>query len=450
MTLSPPAIDGLPPALRRRAMLGICLGVMLSSLDIAVANVALPAISLDLAASPAASIWVVTAYQITVIASLLPFAALGEIVGYRRVYWPGMALFMLASLTCALAPNLPLLIAARAVQGVAGAAMLSVSMAMVRLVQPSARLGAGLALYALTAAASQALGPTVAALVLSLGRWPWLFAVNLPIGLLSIAVAARILPDNPRAARRFDVPGALLAAAVFSLLILGLGGLGHERERIWAVVALAVAAGLGLALAWVEARQPTPLLPLDLLKHPLFSLSAGTSICAYAAQAAAFVALPFVLHGVMGRSQAATGLLMTPWPLMIVAMAPVAGRLSDRWSIGVLSGTGLLAMGAGIALLALMPAHAATADIVWRTVLCGVGFGLFQTPNNRAMMTAAPPARSGAASGMVAVVRMLGMAVGSAVAAVAFGLFGLGGGMWTLGVAAGFAGAAAALSFARG
>jgi len=164
---------------------------------------------------------------------------------------------------------------------------------------------------------------------------------------------------------------------------------------------------------------PLPLLPIDLLRIPIFALSLLTCACSFAAQMLALVSLPFHLHA-LGYSAVAIGLLITPWPLAIAFVAPISGRLSDRYPAGLLGLLGLMAFGAGLAALALLPARVAALDIVWRMALAGAGFGLYQSPNNRTMQAAAPRARSGAASGLIAMTRLLGQTIGAAMAALLF------------------------------
>lgn len=430
-------------------MLVICLGVTLSGLDGVIVNVALPQISQQLHSSAASAVWIATAYQLAVVASLLPCASIGESIGYRRVYLAGMGIFLLGSAACALSQTLPMLLAARAAQGIGGGAMIGVSMALVRFIYPQRLLGRGLALYGLIAALSMTLGPSVAAAILSVASWPWLFAVNLPIGVLALAIGGPLLPVTAGERRRFDAPGAILSGLMFICLIGGIDGLGDRHTLGWALALLAAGVGCALILVRHQAGQSRPLLPLDLLAGRLFFLAGTTSVCTYAAQTAAFVALPFVFEHDLHRTAAATGLLLTPWPFLIVLAAPVSGRLADRLPPGAVTGIGLFGLAAGLILLTRLQPGAAAVDIVWRMALCGLGVGLFQAPNNRAMMMAAPAARSGSASGMVAVARIFGMALGAAMASVAFALFAAQGARSAVLIAAGLAAVACAFSLLR-
>ncbi len=444
-----PAPDGVPLPQRYWAILTIALGLTLAVLDGAIANVALPTIARDVNASPSASIWVVNAYQLAVTISLLPLASLGEIYGYRRVYQYGLGVFTVASLFCALSDSLLTLTLARIVQGFGAAGIMSVNGALVRFIYPRRWLGRGVGLNATVGSVASALGPTVAAGILAVANWPWLFAVNLPLGLIAIPIAMRALPDTPRSGGRFDAISAALSALTFGMLITAIAGLGHGEGWVGVGGELVLACGIGLALVVRQLSRTAPLLPVDLLRIPLFALSVATSVCSFVAQAMALVSLPFLFENTLGLNEVHTGLLMTPWPLTVAVIAPFTGRLADRYPVGILSGAGLGMMAAGLIALSLLPAHPATWDIVWRMTLCGLGFGFFNTPNNRAILTSAPASRTGGASGMQATSRLLGQTLGAALVALVFGLFPMNGTTTTLLFAGCVAAAAAGVSLMR-
>jgi DHA2 family multidrug resistance protein-like MFS transporter len=441
--------DGLPTPRRYWAIMAIALAITMSVLDSAIANVALPTIARDLNASPATSIWIVNAYQIAIVISLLPLASLGEIVGYRRVSQVGLVVFTIASLACALSPSLAALSLARVLQGFGAAGIMSVNGALVRFTYPHRLLGRAVGINALVVAISAAVGPTVASAILAVGHWRWLFGVNVPIGLVAIAIAGFALPANELSKRRLNLVGALLNAATFGLLITGLQTLTHEHAL--ALGATEIGGGLiaGCLLIRREASRPAPLIPIDLLKVRLFGLSVATSICSFAAQMLAFVSLPFNFQERLGYSAVETGLLMTPWPIGVGVAAPLAGWLADRYPAGLLGGVGLAIFAGGLTSLALLPAHPGHLDIVWRMALCGIGFGFFQSPNNRAMLGAAPRARAGAAGGMLGTARLIGQSAGAVGVAGLFKAFPASGHVLALGIAAGTAALAAVVSLMR-
>jgi DHA2 family multidrug resistance protein-like MFS transporter len=444
----PDAEDGLPVPQRYWAMLTVALAIVMAVLDTSIANVALPTIAEDMNSGPATAIWIVNAYQLAVTMTLLPLASLGDIYEYRRVYRVGLAVFTLASLCCALSHSLLALTAARVLQGLGAAGILSVNTALVRFIYPRAQLGRAIGINAVTVSIAAAIGPTVAATILSVASWEWLFAINVPIGIFAL-VGTRALPATPRGKHRFDILSAVLSAATFGLLIATIDGIGHH-EPIAVVAGEAVLTlAVGGVLVWRETHRAWPMLPIDLMRIRVFSLSVATSVCSFVAQMMAYVALPFYLQSDLGRSAVETGLLMTPWPLMTAIVAPIAGRLADQHPAGVLGGIGLATFGGGVGLLAFLPNDPGAADIAWRMAVCGAGFGLFQSPNNRAIVNAAPRERSGGASGMLGTARLLGQTIGAALVALIFGLSGKAGTTIALAVASGIALVAAAVSCLR-
>ena len=305
-------IDGLPPELRRWAVAAIFTALAMASLDTAIANIALPAIAADLHVSPAEVVWVVNVYQIALVATLLPLGALGEIVGHRRVYLGGLLLFTLASLGCALAWSLPSLTAARALQGLGASGIMSVNAALVRFVYPTHMLGRGFGHNALVVGTAFTLGPTIASGILSVGTWPWLFAINIPFGAIAIWIGLKTLPQTPRAKHAFDLPSAALTASCLGLFFIGISGAAHQAPPVLVGLALGAALLLGWLMTRRHADHPAPMLPIDLFKRPMFALSAATSVCSFAVQGLAFVALPFYFEDVLQRSQVETGFFMSP------------------------------------------------------------------------------------------------------------------------------------------
>lgn len=418
--LAPPD-DGLPAPRRYWAIATITLGIFLSVLSEGIANVALPTISKSLNVDSADSIWVINAYQLAVISALFPLSSLGQTLGFRRVYRAGLLTFTVGSLLCALSDSLPTLTLARVVQGLGGAGIMSVNLALVRFIYPTRQLGRGTGLNALVVAISSAVAPAVASAILMSASWQWLFAIDVILGMLALVISARCLPKTQTSGRRPDMLSAALNALTFSLLVTGMKGLDGDHDA-W-LVALELAAGLmfGVALIRRQRRQATPMLPLDLLRLPVFALSVAASATAFAAYSICLVAMPFYLVDDLGLSQAQMGLLMTPWPLAIAVAAPVAGILADRYPPAALGAIGMAMFASGLALLAALPSDPTTFDIVLWTTLCGLGFGLFQSPNNKLMITSAPKERSGGVGGIQSTARLLGQVLGAAAVGLIFG-----------------------------
>ncbi|EYC51113.1 multidrug MFS transporter [Hylemonella gracilis str. Niagara R] len=467
--------DGLPFKQRLQALAVIVLGLVVSVLDASVVNLALPPIMRDLNASAAGSIWILNAYQLATLGLLLPLANLGDRLGHHRVYLFGMAIFTLASLACGLAQTLPQLAAARALQGVGAAGIMSVTAALMRLIYPRRLLGRGLAINSMVVAASTVAGPTVAAAILSFATWHWLFLVNIPLGLLTLWLGWRSLPHSPPATHRTEwtLLDAALNVLVFSLVFLGADGLGTHLDAApgmshnsgvgysaqgLLLPALQLLAGLLLGVWYVQRqrRMTRPLLPLDLLRMPVFALSMCASVGAFCAQMIAFAGLPFLLLEVQGRTPLQAGALLTAWPLAIVVAAPLVGRVIGKVPGAWLGAAGMSLLATGLTLLALLPPHASDTMVVAWLLLCGAGFGIFQSPNNHIILTTAPAQRAGAAGGMLGTARLTGQTLGAVVLATVFSFYPLstpGGGVASSDTAFGFTlalGLAAVFALASG
>ena len=423
--------DGLPSPQRGKAVLVIVLGIAMSVMDGSIVNLALPGIAREMNAPASQAIWVVNAYQIASLVMLLPLAALGDRLGYRRVYLVGMALFVVSSVAAMLANSLAMLTAARALQGLGAAGIMSVNTALVRLIYPSHRLGRGIAVNSMVVATSTMAGPAVAAAVLSVASWPWLFAINVPLGLLTLWLGRRALPSNPprtTAAPQFSLIDVALNVLMFTLLFVGADYLGVRSGAVNSVPLLGWAMlGAGVLVGAVYLRRQwhlaAPLFPLDLLRIPVFALSMGSSLGAFCAQMLAFLSMPFLLLEVQGRTHMEAGLIMTAWPLATVLVAPVAGRLIGRYPAGWLGGIGMVVFATGLLLVGLRPEQATSLDMAWRLALCGAGFALFQSPNNHTIVTSAPVNRSGAASGMLGTARLTGQTLGAVILAAIYAVW---------------------------
>lgn len=397
-----------PP--RALAVASVLAAMVLVVLDAAVANVALPSIGQSLRVTPAAAVRVVTAYQLGLLLALLPAAALGESLGYRRVFAAGAALFTLASVFCGLSPSLHLLVAARFVQGLGGAAIMALGVALLRFIVPPDRLGAAIGWNALAVALASAAGPALGALILSTGSWPWLFAANLPIG-AAVLLASRALPVVKGTGRPVDRVSIALNACAFAPLVIGAEL--APTEPVLAAALLVGGAAYAAVLVRRESGRATPLIPLDLLRNASFRLSVIASVLCFTGQSAALVALPFHLQHTLGLSPLLTGLALTPWPLAVAVTAPLAGKLANRIATRWLCLAGGVVLAIGLMTASLQPVQTGLIGLSVSTLLCGIGFGLFNVPNNRNMFLSAPLERSSAAGGLQGVARLSGQTAGA-------------------------------------
>lgn len=421
-SLSPAAQSrnaGLSGARRTVAIAAVLSAMALAVLDTGMANVALPSLALAFAVTPAQAILVLTAYQAGLIMALLPLGAMGERHGHARIFSLSVAVFAAASLAAACAPGLGWVAVARFVQGLGGAGIMALGMALLRLIVSRDHLGRAIGWNALTVALASAAAPSIGALVLAVANWRWLFAVNLPIVGLAL-LASRALPATPRGDVAPDAVGMTLSAGMFAMLIVA-AQIASTTPRAAAVLLGAALLALGL-LVRRELGKPAPLFPFDLLREESLRLSAIASVCCFAAQTAGFVGLPFLLQRHLHQSELMTGLCITAWPLSVAVAATFAGRLADRAPSEGLCAAGAAALSAGLAVCGIA-SHVAV--IVPAIVLAGLGFGLFQSPNNRNLFLSAPAQRTGAAGGLQGTARVSGQTVGALLMAALFGQLGL-------------------------
>jgi DHA2 family multidrug resistance protein-like MFS transporter len=418
------------------------------AIDSSIVTVALPTIAHDLDVAPASAVSIVTVYQLALVMMLLPLSALGARIGLRRLYQYGQLLFTLATVLCFFARSLPFLLVVRALQALGAAAVLSVSSAIIRSIYPSTQLGRGLALNTVVVAVSTALAPTLGGLVLAVAPWPWLFAVATPFALLSLWLGRRSLPEPRRIKEPYDVLGAVLCALTFGLIISGLESMVHGDSP---VVSLSIlVAGIAIAVIFVrrELHEASPILPVDLLSRPALALSSSGSLLAFIGSMEFLLSLPFRLQQHYGFTPAEVGAVITPWPLTMMVVGPLAGLLSDRVPAGILGGIGLVIATMALLLMAFLPVDATQVDIAWRMALCGGGFGLFFVPNARFVALTTPLARAASAGGLISTTRLTGQTLGATLMAALLAMQ-VGDGRVPALVAAALAALAALFSVAR-
>ncbi len=407
--------DGLPQPQRTIAIMCVLGAMALAVLDAAAVNVALPTISQSFQVTPAMSVLVVTAYQTALVMALLPCAALAERFGYRRTFTSGVLLFVGGSALCVFSPTLNILVAARLVQGLGASAIMALGIAILRFVVPERQIGAAIGWNALNVALCAAAGPTFGAIILSASSWPWIFAINLPLG-AAILIATRYLPIVAPTTQKIDLASMSLNALTFASVVVAAEYL--PKHPLLSCVLLAIAGAALAVLVGREKPKLAPLIPFDLLGIRQFRLAVVASICCFAGQGAGMIALPFYFQHGLGLTPFLSGAYITPWPLAVAVTAPFTGRIAEHIAPAWLCTLGGAVLAIGLMAAALFPLDQNPVAIVAITFICGLGFGLFQVPNNRNMFLAAPLARSAAAGGMQATARLSGQIIGSVTVAL--------------------------------
>ena len=421
---APEAQEGLPEPRRKWAALTILVGISLSVLDASMANVALPSIARELGSSASSVVWIVNAYGLTLVMTLLPFSSIGERVGFKKLFRLGLLVFIVSSVCSALAPSLQWLLVFRVFQGLGASAIMCLFGGLIRHIYPPSGISRGIGLNAMTVGVMSVLGPTIGSFILSVGNWHWIFALNVPIGIMAYW-GSKSLPDVPRVESRFDHFAAVLSMFTVGALIIGIDYI--STYPLQAIGILALGAVTGIILVRRSAQQPAPLVPVDLFRIPALRFALMASASTFSAQMATFISLPFYLQQTLHKSQSSVGFLMASWPAGAALIALIAGRLSNRYPVAILSGMGAGAMAMGVALIVVLPAGASDYWLMAAMFLAGVGFGFFQTPNNRVLIGSAPRHRAGALGGLQATTRVFGQTFGGAVVASVFALgFGVG------------------------
>jgi MFS transporter, DHA2 family, multidrug resistance protein len=413
-------------AAQARAVLAWSLGYTVTMLSGGMVGAALPVIAAAMDISPADSIWILSAYGIAYTAAILPAAALADSIGYRAVFIGGSLLFAVSSLLAALSPSYEFMIAMRVVQGVGTGGAIACLGHFIRAAYPPERMGRGLAFNAMQVAAASGGGPAIAGLILGVASWPWVFGLGAVQAFTAVVLGRRWLPPSRATRERIDYVSAVLNAVVMGLLVLGFQSFAHDSP-VLASSELLLAILVGAVFVRRELRSPKPMLGVDLLRIPVIRLSAVTMIICFAGQGMIQAALPFFLHLHRSGSALQLGLLLATAPIGAMAIAPLAGRLADRYPVGAIGGAGMALFGVSVLLIAVAPVQAGFWDLAWRIFLSGAGFALFGPTNTRGMIMGAPKSRTGAATGLNATLRALANTLGGSAAAVVFGFMAGGG-----------------------
>lgn len=416
------ASDGLPARQRLWAMLAILMGIYTAVMDTVVVTVVLPVLAEEFRVDASTIVWVTLLHQLITTVSLFPLGALGDRIGYRVVFCAGAALLAVASLVAGSAESFAMLLVARALQALGSSAMMSSYLALVRFAYPKARLGRAIGVSTLTVALASAGGPTVAATIISVASWQWLFLLNVPIGIAVVALGLATLPTAGRSERPFDLVGSALNAVAVGAVVLAIHSFGRSAPLPMLTAEAAVAGLSILVFVRHQLGQAHPIFPVDLMRIPVIGMSTIAAALVYVVQGICYVVLPFRLHDEFGVSMGMLGLIMALWPLGVAAVAPVAGRFAERQPPGTIGSAGLVCLLVGLTLVWMLPADFAFADALWRMFVCGIGFGLFQASNSVAIITNAPPQRSGGAAATQGAARLTGQTMGAATASALFGI----------------------------
>ncbi|MDO9600127.1 MAG: MFS transporter [Azoarcus sp.] len=407
----------------RWALASLALAVLLSSLGTSIANVALPNLAEAFNASFAAVQWIVIAYLLAITTLIVSAGRLGDIMGRRRLLLIGIALFTLASLLCAMAPTLWLLIAARALQGLGAAVMMALTMAFVGETIPKAKTGSAIGLLGTMSAIGTALGPSLGGVLIAGFGWRAIFFINLPLGALTLFLAHRYLradqgkPKNERA--RFDTVGTLLLALTLAAYALAMT-MGRGSFGLLNIVLLLVACvGIGL-FVFAEARSPSPLIQVAMFRKLELSASLVASVLVSSVMMATLVVGPFYLARSLGLESAMLGLVLSVGPVVAALTAVPAGRLADRLGTHCVTTVGLIGMATGALALSLLPTTLGIPGYIAPIVVITASYALFQTANNTAVMIDASPDQRGAISGMLNLSRNLGLITGASVMGAVF------------------------------
>jgi EmrB/QacA subfamily drug resistance transporter len=414
----------------RCALGSLSLSMLLSSLGTSIANVGLPALAQAFNASFQEVQWIVLAYLLAITTLIVSVGRLGDITGRRRLLLAGIFLFTVASVMCGVAPTLWLLIAARAAQGIGAATMMALTMAFVGETVPKAKTGSAMGLLGTMSAIGTALGPSLGGVLIAGFSWRAIFLVTVPLGVLTFLLAHRYLPLDRRPVDRrgpktgragFDTMGTLLLAltlAAYALaMTIGRGSFGPLN------MALLLAAGFGVGLFVVtEARAASPLIRLAMFCNPVLSASLAMSALVSTVMMATLVVGPFYLSGTLGLDAALVGLVLSVGPLVVALTGVPAGRIADRFGAQRMTIVGLIGIAAGSFILSMMPATSGIPGYIVPIVVITVGYALFQTANNTAVMADIRPDQRGVISGMLNLSRNLGLVTGASAMGAVFAL----------------------------
>jgi EmrB/QacA subfamily drug resistance transporter len=418
-----PTAEPVSTSARWWVLVTIGIGTFMSALDGSVVNTLLPVLSRALGTSIAGIEWVTTIYLLVISGLLLSVGRAGDLFGHKRLYLGGFGLFILGSALCGMAGSARVLVALRAVQALGAAMLMATAPAILTRTFPPSQRGRALGAQGTFTYLGLTAGPSLGGWLATAFGWRSVFYINVPVGIVAVALAVRSIADDSVRQReeRFDFVGAATFTAGLVSLMVALNQ-GHAWG--WtspAIITLLVAASvLLIVFLRVEARRASPMLDLSLFQSRTFSASTASALLNYACVYAVLFVLPFLLIQGRGLGTQQAGLVLTAQPIVMAVVAPISGALSDRIGSRGLATVGMLLLAAGLVCLAMLVTNGTLVSIAAALALIGLGVGVFVSPNNSALMGAAPRHRQGIAAGVLATARNVGMVLGVGFAGAVF------------------------------
>ncbi|MEX1020988.1 MAG: MFS transporter [Litorilinea sp.] len=392
----------------------VAMGIFLATIDGSIVNIALPTLVRELNTNFATVQWVVLSYLLTVTTLMLGIGRLADMRGKKTIYVAGFVVFTIGSVLCALAPTVYWLIGFRVIKAVGAAMIMALGAAIVTEAFPAKERGRALGMIGTSVSIGVVIGPTLGGVILDLLNWHWIFLVNLPLGIIGTVIAVRFLPAfRPPGGQRFDYAGAIAMFFVLAGLSLGMTlgqSMGFLSLPILILLGISIVS-LGVFL-YIENSVADPMMDLTLFRNAQFSTNLGTGFVSFMAISGIFLLMPFYLDDVLGLEIRQVGLMLAIFPIALGFVAPLGGVLSDRFGTRPISVAGLVVLVAGYFWIATLDTDTSTLGFIARALPLGVGMGLFQSPNNSAIMGSVPRERLGVASGLLSITRTMGQVTG--------------------------------------
>lgn len=392
----------------------IMLGSIMGPIDASIVNTILPTITQYFSIDISTAQWVPMIYLLTISSLLLFYGCLGDIIGYKKIYITGLTGFIIASIFCGFSPTIQWLIACRAVQGLFAGMMMSVPYAIIVASFPPNERGKALGINAISVSAGLALGPTLGGFITSLWSWRYVFFINVPIGIAGLLWGFFVIDEFKGQSGKIDFLGALTAFLFLFSALLFINRFQSQGLNYSNIIMLFVATISGVFFFLIESKTQQPMLNLSLFRNLTFTFANLSALLNFMSQYIMVFTTPFYLQKVLQYAPNKVGIIMTSFPLAVMVIAPFSGLLSDTIGTKTLAslGTGICAL--SMFLMSQLKISSSSTDVIWRLALFGLGTGIFQSPNNSAVMGSSPRSHLGTASGILATMRNVGMSLGIA------------------------------------